>query len=698
MAHGKSSVISFDEYITSTDKYGKTWNGDKNFLSLGDDIISQIMEITNKLLNNVIQDNLVKPKGSGSYRKGTPGLPKDSTNNIPSHFKLKIVEQFRNVIKIISEQPKKEQAFYFDILFRVIFNERSIPRNGFGKGNRSLSFLLWHEMYKVFPETSLELLDLFPEYGCFRDIDNIYNHYVDDNNIEDMRVIEKSVFIYRKYLCECYYLLFNSELLEDPHDTIRSNIEQLHKDVFKLKKKDFPRISYVGKYIPREGKKFEFIRNRVIASIFSEHNFGGFTDKEFKEYKKQKTLGFIKFTKVTFRKFISCLNEINNTVEIKMSNNRIDEIDPSTVTSGAMNKYEKFFLNEDIDDDEDTYDGSRTIDEDMIDLRHRTIKLAKDNELNGKALDSVKLANKIWSKVNGNKIKTTDRIINSAQFTSLFNSIKNNIETEYKRKLDIWKENGSIKKDKPLDPFNIIVTIDTSGSMDYANVMAPAIMIGIILTMLSNFGKHFITFSSEPELVKLHGRDIFDMFINVKDTNWGTSTDILKANKLIVDLMKGYKYHNPKFNANITHVILTDGQFNSMIQGVSDTSSWNTTSEKMADMFKKAGLDIPNTIYWNMNANSPGFPISAEMKGMQLAEGLSHGMMTSILTNACEFEQLDENEDTKVANITPSDSFLKTICNPYYNKVTSIVHNVKEKMFNDEEYRDFSISQIKKYQ
>lgn len=700
MATGEQTILSFDEYISSEkDKYGVTWNGDKNYSSLGDDIISQIMEITNKLLNNVIQDNLVKPKGSGSLRKATPGLPKDSTNNIPKIFKLKVINQFINVIKNISDKPKNEQVFYFDILFRIIFNERSIPRSGFGKGNRSLSFLLWHQMYKVFPETSLELLELFPDYGCFRDIDNIYNHYVDNyNHIEDIRVIEKSVFIYRKHICESYYLIFNSELLEDPHDVIRSNIDQLHNDIFKLKKKDYPRISYVGKYIPREGKKFEFIRNRIIVSIFSDHKFGGFTDKEFKEYYKEKSPGFINFTKVTFRKFISCLNEINNTIEIKMSNKRIDEIDPSSVTSGAMNKYEKFFLNEDIDNDDDSYDGTRSYNEDMIDLRHRTIKQASNNALNGKALDSVKLANKIWSKINNYKVKTTDRIINSAQFTSLFNNIKNNIETEYKRKINVWEENGSILKDKPLDPFNIIVTIDTSGSMEYANVMAPAIMIGIILTMLSNFGKHFITFSSEPELVKLNGKDIFEMFMNVKDTNWGASTDILKANKLIVDLMKGYKQHNPDFNANMTHVIITDGQFNSMIQGVSDTSSWNTTSEKMADMFKKAGLDIPNTIYWNMNANSPGFPISAEMKGMQLAEGLSHGMMTSILTNACEFEQLDKNEKTKVANITPVDSFLKTICNPYYNKVTSIVHNVKEKMFNDKEYKEFSISHIKKYQ
>lgn len=699
MATGEQTIVSFDEYISSEkDKYGETWNGDKNYSSLGDDIISQIMEITNKLLNNVIQDNLVKLEGSGSSKKATPGLPKDSTNNIPKIFKLRIINQFRNLIKNILDKPKYDQTFYFDILFRVIFNERSIPRNGFGKGNRSLSFLLWHEMYKVFPETSLELLELFPNYGCFRDIDNIYNHYVDNNNIKDIRVIEKAVFIYRKHICESYYSIFNSELLEEPNDMIRSNIDQLHNDIFKLKKKDYPHISYVGKYIPREGKKFEFIRNRIIASIFSEHNFGGFTDKDFEEYNKQKSSSFINFTKVTFRKFISCLNEINNTVEIKMSNKRIDEIDPSSVTSGAMNKYEKFFLNEDIDNNDDSYDGTRSTDQDRIDLRHRTIKSAKENALNGKALDSVTLANKIWSKLKNNKIKITDHIINSAQFTSLFNNIKNNIETEYKRKIDLWEKNGSILKDKPLDPFNIIVTIDTSGSMDYANVMAPAIMIGIILTMLSNFGKHFITFSYKPELVKLNGKDIFEMFTNVKDTNWGMSTDILKANRLIVDLMKGYKQHNPDFNANVTHVIITDGQFNSMIKDVDDTSSWNTTSEKMADMFKEAGLDIPNTIYWNMNANSPGFPISAEMKGMQLAEGLSHGMITSILTNACEFEQLDKIKKTKVAKITPVDSFLKTICNPYYNKVTSIVHNVKEKMFNDNKYRNFSISYMKNYQ
>jgi hypothetical protein len=108
----------------------------------------------------------------------------------------------------------------------------------------------------------------------------------------------------------------------------------------------------------------------------------------------------------------------------------------------------------------------------------------------------------------------------------------------------------------------------------------------------------------------------------------------------------------------------------------------------MEKYFTDYNLSMPNTVFWNMNANSPGFPTTGDMKGLQLAEGLSHGMLISILTNACEYTT-DKN-NVKKSNITPIESFRKTIYHPYFDKVTDVVYNTLEGVFSSEDNKRFS--------
>ena len=258
---------------------------------------------------------------------------------------------------------------------------------------------------------------------------------------------------------------------------------------------------------------------------------------------------------------------------------------------------------------------------------------------------------------------STEKLLINAQFNSLFESIRTNLEDEYDRLMAIWVEEGSIPENKPLDPFNVIATIDVSGSMSSANVMNPAILLGIIVTKLSKLGNTFITFSTSPTLVTINPDDnIFDIFLHVKNSEWGGSTDIDKANRKLAEMMRDYKKINPDFSGQVNHIIFTDGQFNKgfctgwyeppatssyymtydAFNVDKDTNVWNTAVNRMEKYFTDYGLSMPNTVFWNMNANSPGFPVTGNMKGLQLAEGLSHGMLVSILTNACEYTE-DEN-------------------------------------------------------
>ena len=692
------NTVSFGDYVDSVaneeSNAGMTWNGDYNYKSLGDGIVSMILEMKQKLLNNPIQDSLPKDTGTGTKRKGTPGLPRDSTLNMPEYYRNEITENFNNIMSNIKTLPETEQCLYLDMVFRSIFHERAIPRSGQGKGHKSIMFHLWHEMYKHMPNTSLELLYLLPEYGCFRDLDNIMHHYISGDTILDQKVIDKCVDVYYSYLCKDFYTMFETDMTSLSHSELRNRIEKTcHKiraNEILTNKKEYPKLSLVGKFVGREDKKFSFIREPLLAKMFS----GG----DYEKYNSSRN-GFKRFTQVTLRYYLYILNTIIGTVETKMSTHNYKDIDPSKMTSGASLKYRKYLMNKDFDG----YDRSE--DPGAIDLAERTIKAATDNALNGAGLDSVKLSNVIGKALYNSD--STEQLLINAQFNSLFESIRTNLEDEYERLMTIWVEEGSVPENKPLDPFNVIATIDTSGSMECAKVLNPAILLGIIVTKLSKLGNTFITFSEDPTLITINPDDnIFDIFKKVKNSDWGGSTNIDKANSKLAGMMNDYKQINPEFTGQINHIIFTDGQFNkSFVRGWNDTGSysyelnfdkegpvWNTAVNRMEKYFTNYDLSMPNTIFWNMNANSPGFPATGNMKGLQLAEGLSHGMLVSILTNACEYAE-DENGTMK-SSISPEESFQKTIYHPYFDEVTKMVHNTAEGVYATEGNRLFAANFI----
>lgn len=698
----ENKMPTFGEHIDSVAKkesnIGQTWNGDFNYKSLGDDISTMILEMKQKLLNNPIQDNLPKNIGQGPKRGGARALPKDSTLNMPEYFRFKISEQFNAIMTKIKAKPEIEQCLYLDMMFRSIFHERAIPRSGQGKGNKSIMFHLWHEMYKHMPDTSLNLLYIIPEYGCFRDLDNIMHHYISGDTILDSKVVNTCVDVYFSYLCKDFHTLFKIDMTTLSHSELRERIEKTYHKICKNEKRtnkiEYPHVSLVAKFVGRENKKFSFIRGPLLAKIF--------TNGDYKKYNSSSN-GFKRFTQVTLRYFLFILNTIIGTVEMKMSSSNYKDIDPTKMTSGSTLKYRKYLTNLDFDG------NTRSYHQDAIALAERTIKAAVENKLNGSRLDSVKLSNVIGKGL-FNYCSVSDsaekKMIN-AQFNSLLESIRINLVEEYERLMAIWVEEGSIPENKPLDPFNVIATIDVSGSMESANVLNPAILLGIIVTKLSKLGNTFMTFSNHPRLITINPDDnIFGIFQYVRSSDWGGSTDIDKANRKLAEMMRDYKKINPEFSGQINHIIFTDGQFNqgfctgwyehstsresrynyynSNFNINKNTEVWNTAVNRMEKYFTDYELSMPNTIFWNMNANSPGFPATGDMKGLQLAEGLSHGMLISILTNACEYKE-DEN-GVKKASITPVESFLKTIYHPYFNEVTRVVHDTAEGVFSNEDY------------
>jgi hypothetical protein len=299
-----------------------------------------------------------------------------------------------------------------------------------------------------------------------------------------------------------------------------------------------------------------------------------------------------------------------NVPETRMSKNQWNMLEPSKMPAGAINKHRIALLNRVIGSS-----AIRTDNHDRIELSERMIDTAVKGELNGATLDSVKFAKQIFPHSSLRIIEDYERTILHSQFMNLVEDIRKRVDEDYTKAIDKWMDDGRNPETKPVDPLDVIATIDVSGSMAQADVMGSAIVLGIIITLLSKLGRNFITFSDNPQLIHLReDGDIVDWIEQVSKSNWGGSTNMDGALELLLGLMHKVRIQVPSFEGKINHVILTDGQFNPHFCKFSHTpetnspyyykpeyyiNHWNTFAERMTKRFSDEGFYLPRNCFWN---------------------------------------------------------------------------------------------------
>jgi hypothetical protein len=119
---------------------------------------------------------------------------------------------------------------------------------------------------------------------------------------------------------------------------------------------------------------------------------------------------------------------------------------------------------------------------------------------------------------------------------------------------------------------------------------------------------------------------------------------------------------------------------------VSKVKSWKTCHTELLTMWANAGYDkIPNIIYWNLRANTPGFQTSSDHPGVQMLQGYSPSLMKFILFGET-FNETIVNVETeegimkmKTSSVTPYDTFRKAVDQDVYIPIREIL--MKEKFF-----------------
>jgi Mg-chelatase subunit ChlD len=602
---------------------GLTWNGDVNFSSLGFSVFDKLLELDQKLIPS---------KSSLKLRKLS-----NVDKTIFDHHLNKVYEGIENVE---SDESKK---FYYQMMFRHLMYQRSI--DGVGKGSRLVFYHYWYQMYNKFPEVSLNLLYLLPEkFGYFKDLINIYSLY------QDRKIRDRVIFIFSKYLMDDLSNICNVEMSNINHKEVLDLLIEkdkvlkgLSNDALKEEASKY-KLSLVAKWTPREVKaKYN---NYEVNQEFRKDLMEEF----FKTKLTDKSRGF--YEKI-LRKMLSVLNQLIDTVEVKMTSDlprKFSTIEPVKVPSKALTKYRKAFLNEKLKEHlnyDQVETGNRFLTEDRIQTRENFKTGLLENALKGDKQDLMNLAREIMKVVKSGYNSEMENQILDMQWNKLKESIMKEVEKE---------------------DLSIIPVVDVSGSMEHANVLEIAIALGVMTAQVSTVKNMFITFSETPELIKVEGDNIVEIFRNIRNSNWGYSTDIDKTYELVLDL---FVRNNVSKDIKFSVLFLTDGQFNQMAR--TGAGKYDTFYERMKYKFEEKGFKyLPRTVFWNFNSRSPGFPSEGTTMGLQLVSGYSANVLKTVLNEDIEYNI--NKEGITMSSVSPTESFVKTLMMPQFDIVNDITN------------------------
>lgn len=169
---------------------------------------------------------------------------------------------------------------------------------------------------------------------------------------------------------------------------------------------------------------------------------------------------------------------------------------------------------------------------------------------------------------------------------------------------------------------NAIAVIDGSGSM-YCNCgpaspASVALSLGIYFAEHSTgmFANHFITFSRNPHLVEIKGRDITEKVRYCEQFNEVANTDVKKVFELL--LYVAVKNNASQEEMPSTVYIISDMEFDYCAE-----NSSLTNFEYAKKLYANYGYKLPNIVFWNVASRNLQQPVTMNEQGVALVSGCS---------------------------------------------------------------------------
>ena len=203
----------------------------------------------------------------------------------------------------------------------------------------------------------------------------------------------------------------------------------------------------------------------------------------------------------------------------------------------------------------------------------------------------------------------------------------NGISAEEAKSLDVtWSALENYAGDQ-----NSLVVIDGSGSM-YRNVnpapITVAHSVGLYFAEKNTgaFAKHFITFSSRPQLIEIKGNTLAEKVQYLKAFDEVANTNIQAVFELILNT--AIKNQIPKNEMPERIVIVSDMEFDSCA-----ADAKMTNFEYAKKIFEEAGYQMPKVVFWNVASRSLQMPVTENEQGVTLVSGCTARIFRQILAD-----------------------------------------------------------------
>ena len=322
---------------------------------------------------------------------------------------------------------------------------------------------------------------------------------------------------------------------------------------------------------------------------------------------------FIGISSKQYRQMLSALRKKINVLERLMSANEWDKIEFDKIPSRAGIIYRNAFARRDI-----------------IAQKYQQFAEDENTKVNAKVLYPVDIAHRAFRTYGD--IDNPDRLMLQKYWDNLPNYYGDR------------KENG-------------IAVVDVSGSMS-GTPMEAAVSLGAYIAEKAHgpFANHFITFSSHPQLVEFKGVDIVDKFNRAKRADWGMNTDIEAVFNMLLSTAladnvnpedmpdKLYIFSDMEFDAGLSEW----GYGKRRIGGIHEV---NTLLESIQKKWAMFGYELPDVIFWNLDARTNNIPAMGEK--FSYVSGFAPVMIEQILSGRTGIDlMLEKLNSDRYASIT----------------------------------------------
>lgn len=320
--------------------------------------------------------------------------------------------------------------------------------------------------------------------------------------------------------------------------------------------------------------------------------------------KTRKTFGL---TPREYRKSLSILRARINVLERLMSAGQWDKIEFDKIPSKAGLVYRNAFARHDVE----------RMRADKNAVAYKDFVQDKNTKVNAKALYPYEVVAKAtdYSGMNRGWYWSENYSRNDPVERAAINKYWDNLEDYF---------NGA--------SLDALCMIDTSGSMWGTEASAPinvAISIGLYAAERARgpFHGHYISFSSRPQLIEICGSDFVDKVRRIYSTNLCENTNIEAAFDMLLNT--AIKSHCRQSDLPKTIIVVSDMQFDAQRgrYGVSNA----TLMENIAYKWQRAGYQMPELVYWNVQARGNNvIPMQAK-DGITFVSGFSPVLFEQIM-------------------------------------------------------------------